>query len=72
MNLIGPIGRFSGATDGPGIHVKIELGQLIDTIYISPFAKEWFVQMLKKVVKRLGHDFKIEPSNLLKPPSYLT
>lgn len=53
-----------------GYHINISLTELIKTIYISPFAPDWFDELVKSVTNKYGFDFPIIKSDLLKDPVY--
>jgi hypothetical protein len=54
-----------------GFGVKVNLVSIIEQVYVSPYASDWFAMMLEEAVKRLGYSFEVILSDLLKPPSYL-
>lgn len=54
-----PAGRF----------VRVDLKQLIETIYISPFAKKWFFDLVCATVEKYSFRFQCLKSNLLDSPS---
>lgn len=56
--------------DKLGIEVPINLNTLIDKIYISPQSGDWFVDIVKDILKRYGLDKEILHSDLSKKPMY--
>jgi len=53
-----------------GIHVKTDLNVLIDKIIVSPNVPDWFIDLVKSVVKKYELNKKVEPSELSKGPPY--
>jgi hypothetical protein len=53
-----------------GINVDIDITRLIETIYISPLADEWFYDLIKSVVREYNLDFDIKKSDLYSSPVY--
>lgn len=38
----------------PGVYIPVDLDRLIDRIYISPYAPDWFRELIAGVNKRFG------------------
>ncbi|RJW22732.1 DUF2971 domain-containing protein [Lachnospiraceae bacterium TM07-2AC] len=38
----------------PGKMVEIDLNELIETVYVSPFAKKWFSDLIRETIKKYG------------------
>lgn len=54
-----------------GEFIKINVEDLIDTIHVSPTAKESFLKLVEKVVKKdYNLDIKVKQSDLYKDPIY--
>ena len=53
-----------------GIHVKTDLNVLIDKIVVSPNVPDWFIDLVKSIVKKYELNKKVEPSELSKGPPY--
>jgi len=53
-----------------GIYVDIDINELIETIYISPLAEQWFYDLVKSIVRKYNYDFKIRKSDLSNSPVY--
>ena len=34
--------------------VEIDLNELIETVYVSPFAKKWFSDLIRETIKKYG------------------
>ena len=47
-----------------GLKVAVDIGELIETIYIHPKSEKWYKNLVIDLVRRLGFDFKIEKSDL--------
>lgn len=48
----------------PGINLKVDLGELIERIYISPDAPSWFMSVVEVVLKKFDLDPKVIHSKL--------
>ncbi len=53
-----------------GTYIEVNLDVLIEAIYISPTAKDWFKELIESVVKKYNFNFKINKSNLLNDPVF--
>ncbi len=53
-----------------GIHVKTDLDILIDKIVVSPNVPDWFIELVRSIVKKYELYKKIEQSELSKEPPY--
>jgi hypothetical protein len=53
-----------------GVYIPIIPEFLIDEVYVSPTAKDWTVDLLRKIVKRCNFDFEVKKSELLSHPIY--
>jgi len=47
-----------------GLKINIDIGQLIEKIYIHPKSENWYKNLVIQLVKQLGFDFTIEKSDL--------
>jgi hypothetical protein len=47
-----------------GIYVNTDLNSLIDKIYVSPLAKDWYVDLIKSVMKKYNRNIEVHQSNL--------
>src|SRR3989339_470524 len=54
----------------PGIEFPVDLDILIDKIYVSPSADNWFVDLVKDITSKYGLDKEILHSDLAKKPLY--
>jgi hypothetical protein len=50
---------------GDGKLIPIDLNSLIETIHVSPYAKSWFVNLIKKVVEKYLPNKQVVQSNQL-------
>lgn len=48
----------------------VDLGALIETVFVSPAAKPWFLELLKKVLKRYDLSVPVHQSELAADPLY--
>ena len=53
-----------------GVEVPTDLDLLIDKIYISPYANNWFVELVKDICNKYGINKEILHSDLSKKPLY--
>ncbi len=55
---------------GPGISVPVDINTLIDNIYVSPMAPQWFADVVKDVIQKYGINKTVQYSNLDEKPFY--
>jgi hypothetical protein len=68
-NIIEKLLKFKlSAADS--IKINVDLNELIQEIYVSPFAGLWYFDMVKKLVKRYGFNIPINQSSLNSIPEY--
>ena len=36
----------------PGKHIKIDLGTLIESIYVSPYVDDYFIEVIKSLIEK--------------------
>lgn len=53
-----------------GVDLRVDLDLLIDKIYISPYADNWFVELVKDICNKYGINKEILYSDLSKKPLY--
>ena len=53
-----------------GRRVPVVLGDLIETIYVSPSSPEWMQDVVKSVTRAYGYDFPIRRSDLMTDPLF--
>lgn len=53
-----------------GRHIKIDLKELIEKIYVSPTSPEWFLELTESVSKKFGIDKPVEKSPISMTPDY--
>lgn len=51
-----------------GLHVKCEIDQLIDAVYISPLAEDWFFEVVKDISAKYDLNVPIIKSELISEP----
>jgi hypothetical protein len=62
-------GRWSGeAFKGNGVSIKVDLPQLIEAIYVSPTAEDWFKRLVEQVSRRFNLTCDIRRSSLAERP----
>lgn len=55
-------------TGESGIHIPVDLSQLIKKVYISPYAPKWFEDIIRDLILRYGYDFEVSASEMTEPP----
>jgi hypothetical protein len=50
--------------------IECNLNMLINTVVISPYAKNWFTDLVKNVTTKYGYTFSVLQSNLIDEPFY--
>lgn len=53
-----------------GIYIPVNIDKLIDEIYVSPYASEWFVDVVKSVVVQYNIDIPVLYSQMTENPFY--
>lgn len=51
-----------------GININVNIDELIEAIYISPFSSEWFFDLVNSIIIRYGLDKRISMSELATKP----
>lgn len=54
--------------DNSGIEIKVDLKNLIENIYISPYAPNWFQEIVVDLVVRYGYSFNVLSSTMSEMP----
>lgn len=53
-----------------GIFQKVDVQVLIESVYVSPRGEHWFLELVKKVLKRYGKNLEVRQSDLASEPLY--
>jgi hypothetical protein len=53
-----------------GIWQKVDLQALIESVYVSPGGERWFLELVKKVLRRYGKKLEVRQSDLASEPLY--
>jgi len=53
-----------------GIYIPVNIDKVIDGIYISPYASEWFVDVVKSVVDKYNINIPVSYSQMVEEPFY--
>ncbi|WP_338631544.1 DUF2971 domain-containing protein [Clostridium baratii] len=53
-----------------GENVYVDLNMLIDSVYVSPLAEQWFADLVEKIIRRYGYGFKVNYSKLNDNPIF--
>lgn len=61
---------FKFPFEGKGENIPVELGELIEKIYVSPTAEDWFKELVESVVNRYDLRKKVCKSDLARDPLY--
>ncbi len=51
-----------------GHKVSVDLDRLVGSIYVAPEAPAWFAELMSSLVKRYGHDWHVQHSDLSSDP----
>ncbi|MFC1917934.1 hypothetical protein ACFLXH_04700 [Chloroflexota bacterium] len=62
--------NFKNPPSQDGISVPVDLGKLIQNIYVAPTSPKWFVELVKSVSKKYGLAKPVIQSELDKKPAY--
>jgi hypothetical protein len=60
----------SNRPERDGVWKRVDLQELIESIYVSPGGEHWFVKLVKKILKRYGKDVEVRQSDLASEPLY--
>ena len=52
-----------------GVYVDIDVSQLIRKVVVSPFAADWFSDLVISSSKKLGYEFEVISSEMSRPPA---
>lgn len=50
-----------------GIEIKVNLESLIQNVYISPYAPDWFSEVVSDLISRYGYKLNVHPSSMALP-----
>ena len=53
-----------------GVSVPMEINTALEAIVVSPFAQDWFVDVVQETARRFGCSIEIEKSQLLSAPFF--
>jgi hypothetical protein len=59
----GPLGLYV-------VPIKVDLDRLVEAVYVSPKAKDWFATLIRSELGRYGRTWNVEHSDLDKNPIY--
>ncbi len=57
-------------TEDAGILKPCDLGELIESVHVSPKAQDWFIRLVADINTRYGLNVGVNPSELLKAPFF--
>jgi hypothetical protein len=69
MDLTGATGH-KGRQTNPGLLVDVNLSELIHKLIVAPGSPDWFLALVRAVLKRYGLDKPVEKSALDTPPVF--
>ena len=64
------IHNFQDFEEKEGINIPVSLNHLIDEVYVSPIASQWFVEIVDDITKKYGLDKRVRQSDLGAKPFY--
>lgn len=47
-----------------GWHLRVEVGELLESVYVSPFAQRWFYELVQGILRRYDLQIPVEHSEL--------
>jgi hypothetical protein len=53
-----------------GIDITVDLNVLIEQVFVSPYAKKWFFNLVKSIMKKYEFSFEPSQSSLMDDPLY--
>ncbi len=53
-----------------GLDVLVNLNTLVERVYVSPTAEEWFEQLVRSVIDKYGFTIDVKPSSLADAPTF--
>lgn len=53
-----------------GVYYEVDLSKLIQKVIVSPFAPDWFLDLVKSVTSRYNFNFNIERSTQAEDPKW--
>jgi len=57
--------------EGPaGRSMQVDICDLIENVFVAPTAQPWFLELVRKILKRYGLLLKLHDSNLRKAPTF--
>jgi hypothetical protein len=54
----------------PGIYVPVDLGTLIESVSVAPYAASWFADLVRSTMDRFGRGEPVHQSSLARDPTY--
>src|SRR6478672_4643739 len=48
----------------PGLPITVDLDKLVETVYVSPNAREWFAEVVRDVMARYGKSWPVQYSSI--------
>ncbi len=61
---------YSRVNNEFGKTIKVDLKDLIESVYVSPAAPSWFFEVVAGVAQRYGYSFEVKQSNLAREPVF--
>ena len=55
---------------GSGLYVNIDIDKLIECVYVSPKASDWFYDLIKSIIIKSDYGFDVLKSDLCRSPRY--
>ena len=65
-----PKRKANESYDGFGVNIKVDLNELIENIYVSPFSPLWYHDLVISVLKRYNTKFDVLQSSLNNEPLF--
>ncbi len=61
---------YSKESISNGLKIRVDMGILIEQIYVAPYCPDWFEDLVRSIVVKYGFSFKIVHSGLDDPPLF--
>lgn len=62
--------EFDWSVGEPGVHITVNLDDLVEKVYVSPKAPKWFAELIRSLLKRYRRTWEVKHSDLDSDPIY--
>lgn len=71
LGIENPISKANELHYDEGLYIKVNVNQLIESIYLAPYSPDWFVELVDSIKIRYGYNFDVRKSMLSTKPLFL-